>query len=301
MSRKSRDHPKMSLLDVLITVGAILALLTVLSLVGSLGGLFGESDQTPGSSAGNENTDTVPGENETPGEDEPTVPEEPELVGRGSGKYAASSGVLTYEYEGDTSADGYDVGFDRTVADVSDNSALTNHSKPVTVDGDGAWEIAKSGIEESTANIASFSPINKTGATFVAETDIKWGGSSGLYRTDTTPYVMCFNFISTNGEKIIIFGFDNEDGDLSLGYRAGVDDSLVTIPRDEWTNLRIEVDDSYVTFYVNGKATGQTYVFWFLTNQGPMTGDFSSFELETRYYAKDILLQLDNTYVSAIN
>ena len=300
MSRKSRDHPKMSFLDVFITVGAILALLAVMSLLGSFGGLFGENDRTPGSSAGDETPDTVPGEDETPGEDEPTVPEEPEIVVRGSGKYATASGVLTYEYEGDTTADGYDFGFNRTVTGVSYNSAL-NNSKPVTVDGDGAWEIAKSGIEESTANIASFSPISKSGTTFVAETDIKWGGSSGLYRTDTTPYVMCFNFVSSKNEKIIIFGFDNEDGDLSLGYRAGVDDSLVTIPRDEWTNLRIEVDNSYVTFYVNGEAAGRTYVSWFLTNSGPMTGDFSSFELETRYYAKDILLQLDNTYVSAIN
>ena len=299
MSRKSRDPTKMSFLDVFITIGAILALLAVLSLVGSFGGLFGEYDRTPGISTGDVDKPSVE-DPDVPGEDEPTVPEEPEFVGRGSGKYATASGVLTYEYEGDTTADGYDFGFNRTVTGVSYNSAL-NNSKPVTVDGDGAWEIAKSGIEESTANIASFSPISKSGTTFVAETDIKWGGSSGLYRTDTTPYVMCFNFVSSKNEKIIIFGFDNEDGDLSLGYRAGVDDVLVKIPRDEWTNLRIEVDDSYVTFYVNGEATGRTNVFLFATNLGPMTGDFSAFELETRYYAKDILLQLDNTYVSAIN
>ena len=152
MSRKSRDPTKMSFLDVFITVGAILALLTVLSFLGSFGGLFGENDRTPGSSAGDETPDTVPGEDETPGEDEPTVPEEPELV-RGSGKYATASGVLTYEYEGDTTADGYDFGFNRTVTGVSYNSALVNYSEPVTVDGDGAWEIAKSGIEESTANV----------------------------------------------------------------------------------------------------------------------------------------------------
>ena len=133
---KNRDRPgRMPWLEVLITCIAILAIFGVVGALGGFGSLFKDKDKTPGISIDDENK-----------------PPYPEYVNyRGSGKYANASGVLTYDYEGDITVEGYDFGFKPGL--ISDEY---NWSKPVNVKGNSCWEFGRSNVTEPKNSISMF-------------------------------------------------------------------------------------------------------------------------------------------------
>lgn len=296
---KNRDRPRrMSWLDGLITCIAILAVFGVVGALGGFGSLFKDKDKTPGISTGDVDKPSVD-DPDVPGEDDPTVPEEPDpepIVGRGNGKYANAEGVLDYTYEGDTSDKNYDFGFVRTVA-----SYEGNNSSPVVVDGNACWEISRSNVTESKVNTMTFTPVTQVGNKYVFETDFLFEGCSYEFNNgDMFGWIGRFEFIDDNGSSFyILWDFDTEGNLIFKSLRGNY--VFVNIPQGEWCNIRFEMYDSTMNFYLNGKLYGTAPLDDFIKSFDGLSGEFASSKIESRCYIENILFKLDNTYVSAIN
>ncbi len=307
--RKSRDRPgKTSVLDIVIAIIAVLGILAAVSMLGGLGGLFGRSeseevkeenevddstdDPSDGSTdTGNDNTGDS-GSDDPPEEEDPV---EPVANYRGSGLYAAADGVLTYTYVGDTTADGYDLGFTKTVGLYEGND-----SRVTTVDGDACWEISRSNVTESKVNVMQFIPVNQYGSKYVFETDILWEGcTQELNNGDLTGWKLRFEFVDSNGITLHVYGNSDETGVLHLVDISG-SKVYMTVPKDAWSNIRFEVYGGSMHFYLNGEKVHEESVYEIFPGYDELSGDFSYGEIENRCFSKDLLYKLDNTYVSAI-
>ena len=290
---RNRDRPgKMSWLDGLITCIAILAIFGVVGALGGFGSLFKDKDKTPGISTGDVDKPSV---------EDPDVPEKPDpvpepVVGRGSGKYATASGVLTYNYEGDTSSKDYDFGFVRTVS-----SYEGNNSSPVVVDGNACWEISRSNVTESKVNTMTFTPVTQVGNKYVFETDFLFEGCSYEFNNGNTDgWIGRFEFIDDNGSSFqILWDFDAE-GNLILESINGKT-VFMNIPQGEWCNIRFEMFDSTMNFYLNGNLCYTAPLYNVYLSFDGLSGVFASAKIESRCFIENILFKLDNTYVSAIN
>jgi len=287
--RKSRDKPGKARTIVTVIAVVLVALLAA-SLLGSLGGLI--SDSSGGGGSGSSGSNTQKPDDDTSGGDL----EVPEESVRGSGLYAEAEGVLNYTYSGDTSVSGFDFGFNPGVT-----SSNVNWSVPTSVDGDACWEIGRINVTETETNIATFTPVSQSGNKYVFETDIYWRGTSGQFVTDSsTCWLGRYQFIDSNNQALDIFWHTDSDGNLSLSDHNNYSNNYVTIPLGEWSNLRIEIYDSLVHFYLNGELKSEIDTTIFAQGYDNLSGGFTAFKIENRCYLKDILYYLDNTYISCV-
>ena len=303
---KNRDRPRrMSWLDGLITCIAILAIFGVVGALGGFGSLFKDKDKTPGISTGDVDKPSVE-DPDVPEEDEPTVPEEPDpepepepdpepVVGRGSGKYASASGVLTYDYVGDTTETGYDLGFAKQM-----QIREGNESRVTIVDGDACWEISRNNVLESAVNNMHFTPVDQYGSKYVFETDILWEGCTLELNNGSYGWIGKFELKDSNENVLNVFMHSDDSGDLYLGNLA-LSITYMTIPKNEWCTLRFEVIGDTLYFYLNGEEVHYESVYNMWPDYQPLSGSFTQVMLENRCYTKDLFYKIDNTYVSAIN
>lgn len=299
MSRiRSRDRPRHKLRTKDLILGLV-ALFVLLGILGALATLF------RGKNKGTTQTPIAPIE---------TIYSDD--VRLGSGIYAASDGVLTYTYDGDYTASGYKLGFTPGNNSVIGGNAENSDSwtSVIDIDGNAVMELGKD--SDTLGNKPIFTAVNSSGEKYVFETDFRWRGSAGGVNpekdsddpnwfarlefygdgTEATQYMYDMMLMYELGEDYFFLSNDHEVYDYKIKIKIGT-----------WVNLRIEYTPltettADVEIFINGKLAAAEYGFNNVNYKDEVytNNSFSSVRIEIRGYAYDTVLQLDNTYVSAI-
>ena len=235
----------------------------------------------------------------------------------GLGKYASDSGVLKYTYEGDYTESGYKLGFTpggiTTVGGNAENSS--SWTSVVNIGGNDVLEVGQDA--ETSGNALNFTSLKTKGERYVFETDLRWLGSEGGVNPEHDDDDPNWFF------RLEFFGEEQSNGntfywDMFCMYKLGEDyfylsndhevyDYEIKIQLGTWVNLRVEYiplsdTTANVLIYVNNKLVAQELDFKNKNDSGAVysNSSFTKAQIENRGKCYDYVLQLDNTYVSAI-
>ena len=127
-----------------------------------------------------------------------------------------------------------------------------------------------------------------------------WQGTSlNWTKPQTSFWVGRLDFFGENDSRISIFMYTDDNGDL---YFSSLNKKIVmmTVPKDEWCNVRFELHSQSLLLYLNNELQQELSVYDIWPNYTGLIGNITSFKIENRCYLTDYLYKLDNTYISAM-